>query len=77
MIFEKHFQKIDKKIEMQGDIKNYKLKTFDSLENFFEQIKKRVIERCEQLNDDYKKLEARKKDALRTVKLSYKEKALI
>lgn len=47
MILEKHLQKIDQTIEIQEDMNNYKLKTFDSLDNFFEQVKKRVIERCE------------------------------
>lgn len=43
----------------------HKLKTFDQLDTFFDAVKKRVTERCDQLKEDYKKIEAREKRRLK------------
>jgi len=46
-------------------MQKYKLKIFDSLDTFFEEVKKRVAARCEALKEEYKQIESREKRRLK------------
>ena len=46
-------------------MQKYKLKTFESLDSFFEEVKKRIVARCEALKEEYKQIESREKRRLK------------
>ncbi len=64
-IIEKHLQKIQDTIHDQDKMKDHQAKTFESIDTFFEGLKKRVEARQEQLKNDYKQIEGREKRRLK------------
>lgn len=46
-------------------MKEHQQKTFENIDLFFEEVKKRVEARCETLKEDYKKIEGREKRRLK------------
>ena len=75
IILGKHHEKIDDvKICQDAMIKN-KEQTFKQLDDFFDFVKKRVEKRCEDLKEEYKKIEAREKRRLRSRQMKLEREA--
>jgi len=53
----------------------HKEQTFKQLEDFFDFVKKRVEKRCDDLKEEYKKIEAREKRRLRSRQMKLEKEA--
>ena len=78
IILDKHLVKIDETIQNQELMAKHKVQIFEQLDSFFDLVKKRVEKRCEDLKEEYKKIEAREKRRLkyRQMKLERESKDL-
>ena len=65
VILDRHLVKIDETIHSQDAMTKHKAQIFDQLDAFFELVKKRVAQRCEDLKEEYKRIEAREKRRLK------------
>lgn len=64
-ILDKHLDKIQHTILLQEDMQRHRQKTFDSMEGFFEELKKKIASRCDALKEEYKLIEGREKRRLK------------
>ena len=78
VILDRHLVKIEETIRNQEAMAKHKAQIFDQLDTFFELVKKRVAQRCEDLKEEYKQIEAREKRRLkyRQMKLERESKDL-
>ena len=78
VILDRHLVKIDETIQNQELMGKHKVQIFEQLDSFFDLVKKRVEKRCEDLKEEYKKIEAREKRRLkyRQMKLERESKDL-
>ena len=78
VILDRHLVKIDETIQNQELMAKHKVQIFEQLDSFFDLVKKRVEKRCEDLKEEYKKIEAREKRRLkyRQMKLERESKDL-
>ena len=78
IILDKHLVKIEETIQNQELMAKHKVQIFEQLDSFFDLVKKRVEKRCDDLKEEYKKIEAREKRRLkyRQMKLERESKDL-
>ena len=78
VILDRHLVKIEETIRNQEAMAKHKAQIFDQLDTFFELVKKRVAQRCEDLKEEYRQIEAREKRRLkyRQMKLERESKDL-
>lgn len=76
VILGKHHEKIEDVKICQDAMAKHKDQTFKQLDDFFDFVKKRVEKRCEDLKEEYKKIEAREKRRLRSRQMKLEKEAV-
>ena len=65
VILDRHMAKIDETVVNQDEMASHKTLIFEQIESFFELVKKKVERRCEDLKQEYIRIESREKRRLK------------
>ena len=75
VILDRHMDKIDETVVNQDEMARHKTLVFEQIEAFFELVKKKVERRCEDLKQEYIRIESREKRRLKQRQMKLEREA--